>query len=59
MWTTCNKPCGRGEETRTRICNFGPGCVGSASDKRVCQIIECRGNTFLAFKFSKKFVNKA
>ena len=48
-WTSCSKPCGGGQQSRTRRIkieadNGGKECIGSVTDTKECNTQECIGN---------------
>ncbi|VDI14035.1 Hypothetical predicted protein [Mytilus galloprovincialis] len=48
-WTSCNKPCGTGQKTRSRTCTNpspsegGSACKGTATQSDVCNAKPCPG----------------
>ena len=43
-WSACSKTCGAGgRRDRTRTCQGGATCVGSAREIEVCKVQDCPG----------------
>lgn len=43
-WSACSKTCGvGGRRDRTRTCQGGATCVGSAQEIEVCKVQDCPG----------------
>ena len=49
LWSKCNKTCGKGNKTRSRLCDNpvqtgrGTSCNGSHSQTKTCAIQPCPG----------------
>jgi chondroitin sulfate proteoglycan 4 len=42
-WTPCTRPCGGGQQYRTRTCERGSDCEGNGKMARACNIQPCKG----------------
>lgn len=50
MWASCSRPCGTGEQVRSRNCvgpfYNGSDCLGDWNQTKTCNTHSCAGNDF-------------